>query len=231
MTRRVIAVQGPAAAEVDRAPFSHRPDPTGRRGRQLTEQPVQVVAVDPPGAAHQAAGVFEVTRAPFVDHDLGRGEHAGHVTDAARVVQVDVGDHHRGQVTGSYAQPGERVPHHRRRRCRPGLHQARTVGADQVSGGNLAVPRHPGVDLEHVVPERGDPGVAVPAEISLVHVGIVPEVAAAFAGGWVTHLRQSHADSYILSTTCAQPARARGVRAPGHGGAATEHRRGTEGQL
>jgi hypothetical protein len=155
-----------------------------------------------------------VTRAQFVDHDLRPREHAGDVTHAARMVQVDVRDHHRGQVAGPHAQRGERVPHHRCRWSRPGLHEARTVGADQITGGNLAVSRHPGVDLEHVVPERGDPGVAVPAEIGLVHVGIVPEVPAAFAGGWVKHLRQSRADSYIVSTICAQWIGRREVPAP-----------------
>ena len=231
MTWRVMAVQRTAAAEVDRSPLLHAPDALRRSRCQFAEQPVQVVAVDHPGAGHQAARVRQVTRAGLVDHDLRRGVHLGDVAHAAGMVQVDVGDHHRGQVAGPHAERGERVPHHRRRRCRSGLHQARTVGEDQVSGGNLAVSRHPGVDLEHVVPERGDPGVAVPAEIGLVHVGIVPEVPAASAGGWVKHLRRSHADSYILSTICAQRAGRRGFGAPGRAGAPDSHRTGMEGQL
>ena len=226
-----MAVQRTAAAEVDRAPLLDRPDALGRGGCQLAEQPVQVVAVDPPCAVHQAARVGEVAGAQFVDHDLRRREHPGDVAHAAGMVQVDVGDHHRGQVARPHAQRGERVPHHRRRRRRPGLHQARTVGEDQVSGGNLAVSRHPGVDLEHIVPQRGDPGVAVPAEICLVHVGIVPEVPAGFAGGWVKHLRLSHADSYIVSTICPQQAGRRsscGAQAtPVHGGCTGKARKGS----
>jgi hypothetical protein len=178
-----VAVQRPAAAQVHGPAFLDRPDALGGRGRQLAEQRVQGVAVHLAGAGHQAAGVGEVTRAALVHHDLRPREHPGDVAHAARVVQVDVRDHHRRQVGGPHAQPGQRVPHHRRRRGGSRLHQARPIGTDEISGGNLAVPRHPGVDLVHLVTERGDPGIAVPAEICLVHVGIVPEARAGSGPG------------------------------------------------
>ena len=55
----------------------------------------------------------------------------------------------------------------------------RMAGYSQITAGYLIR-----ADLEHLMTERGDPSIAVPAEICLVHVGIVPEVRVGSAGGW-----------------------------------------------
>jgi hypothetical protein len=92
-----------------------------------------------------------VARPALVHHDLGTGEHPGEVTGAARVIQVDVGDHDRGQVGGTDAEPGQGIADQRRRRRGPGFHQARPLAADQVARGDLLVPGHERVDLVPVV--------------------------------------------------------------------------------
>ena len=93
----------------------------------------------------------------------------------ARVVQVDVGDHHRGQVArarcpGRPARPGPPAP---TARCPspPG-----TAGRpDQVAGGDALVSGHPGVDLVHVVPEPGNARAIARLRVCRVHATMVPE--------------------------------------------------------
>jgi hypothetical protein len=165
----VVTVQPPAAAEVDRAPLLHRPDAPGRGGCQHAEQRVQLAAVDAARAVHQPARIGQVPGPPLMDHDLGGRVHRGDVPHSAGVVQVDVGDHDGGQVPGADAQARERVADHRRRRRGARLDQARPLRPDQVAGGDLVVAGHPGVDLEHLVPEGPDTVIAGGAPFCLVH--------------------------------------------------------------
>jgi hypothetical protein len=104
-----------------------------------------------------------------VDHDLGRREHGGDVPRSAGMIQVDVGDHHGGQIPGADAQAAEGVPDHRRRRRGAGLDQARPLRPDQIAGGDLLVAGHPGVDFEHLVPERPDTAAGGGAAFCLIH--------------------------------------------------------------
>src|SRR5262249_25982595 len=79
----------------------------------------------------------------------------------------------RGQVPWPDAHAGECVPDHRRRRRGTRLDQARPLRPDQVARGDLVMAGHPGVDLEHLVPERGHAvGGGAP---SLAHGVIVPD--------------------------------------------------------
>jgi hypothetical protein len=126
-----------------------------------------------------------------VDHDLGLREHRGDVPGPAGVVQVDVGDHDGGQIPRADAQAGECVPDHRRRRRGARLDEARPLRPDQVAGGDLVVAGHPGVDFEHVIPERPDAAVAVRAAFCLVHGVIVPDA--------------DETDSYRLMTVSGDP--------------------------
>jgi hypothetical protein len=109
-----------------------------------------------------------------VDHDLGFREHRGDVSHPAGVVKVNMGDHDSGQVPRPDAQAGECVPDHRCRRRGARLDQARPLRPDQVPGGDLVVAGHPGVDLEHLMPERGD-AIGGRAAFCLDHGVIVPE--------------------------------------------------------
>jgi hypothetical protein len=95
-----------------------------------------------------------VPRAALVHDDPRRREHRGDVAGPARVVEVDVRDHDRGQVARADPEAGQGVADDRRGRRGPRFHQARPVAPDQVARGDPVVPGHPGVDLEHLVPER-----------------------------------------------------------------------------
>jgi hypothetical protein len=97
-----------------------------------------------------------MTCAALMNDDLGRGVHGGDVARAARVVEMDMRHDHGRQVTGADPEPGQRVPDHRRRGRGPGFHQARPVAPDQVPRRDPLVPGHAGVDLEHLVTQRGD---------------------------------------------------------------------------
>ena len=156
VTGGVVAVQAPAAAEVDGPDIVERDDAVGGNGNEHAEKPVKRGAIDHPGTGHQPARVGEVPRAPLVRDDLGRREHRGDVAGPARVIQVNMSDHDGGQVVGADPEPGQCVTDHRRGRRRPGFHQARPVGPDQVAGRDPVVSGHPGVDLEYLVPEIGD---------------------------------------------------------------------------
>ena len=118
----VVAVQAPAAAEVDGSDVVECHDPVGGNGSEHAEKPVERGAIDHPGAGHQPAGVGKVPRAPLVHDDLGRREHRGDVAGPARVVQVNMGDHDGGQVVGADPEPGQCVTDHRRGRRGPGFH-------------------------------------------------------------------------------------------------------------
>src|SRR6185437_14563192 len=109
----------------------------------------------------------EVPCATLVHDDLRRREHRGDVAGAPRVIEMDVRDHDGGQVAGADPQPGEGIADDRRGWRGSRLHQARPVTPDQVAGGDPVVPGHPGVDLEHLVPERY-------RAVSCCHAIIVP---------------------------------------------------------
>jgi hypothetical protein len=163
----VVAVQAPAAAEIDGAGVVESHDALGRNRGEHAEEPLERPTVDHPGTGHELARVGEMPCSPLVHHDLGRREHRGDVAGAARVIEMDVRDHHGGEVAGADPERSQRVTDHRRGRRGPRFHQARPVAPDQVAGRDPLVPRHPGVDLEYLVPERRGP-------CSVCHVPIVP---------------------------------------------------------
>ena len=58
-----VAVQPPAAAEVNGPALLNRPDPVGRGRGHLAEEPVERAPVHHPCAGHQAGRVGQVTGA------------------------------------------------------------------------------------------------------------------------------------------------------------------------
>jgi hypothetical protein len=151
-----MAVQAAAAAEIDGSGVFQGHDAVGRHRGQHAEEPVQGVTVDQPGAGHQPARVGEMPRAQLVHDDLGRREHRGDIARTTRVVEVDVRDHDGGEVIRADPQPAEGIAHHRGRRRRARLDQARAVALDQVTCRDSLVAGHPGVDLEHPVSQISD---------------------------------------------------------------------------
>ena len=145
-------------------------------GLHGAEQPVQRVPVHLPGAGHQPGRVGQVPGAALVHDDLRARVHRGDVAGAARVVQVDVRHHHRGQVGRAEAERGQRVADHRRRRGGARLHQARPVAADQVAGRDARVAGHPGIDLVHIMPKIGNPR-GLRSALGRVHATMVPDSA------------------------------------------------------
>src|ERR1700733_5630486 len=96
--------------------------------------------------------------------------------------------HHDGREGGGAdPEPGQGVTYHWRGRGGPGFHQARPLAPDQVAGRDPVIPGHPGIDLEHLVSQRGDvrflrvrdpfvhqtivPGRAYPARTDLSRTG------------------------------------------------------------
>ena len=96
----------------------------------------------------RAGRVDEVAGALLVDVDGGVGKGAGHVADAAGVVEVDVGDGDAGQVVGADAEVVERGEQRRHRRLAARLDQHRRRPLDQVAGGDPLPPAEQRVDLE-----------------------------------------------------------------------------------
>ena len=80
-------------------------------------------------------------------------------------------DYDGGEVVRANPEPGQGVTNQRRRRRGARFHQARTVAPDQVTGRDPVVPGHPGVDLEHLMPERRD----ARRSDSICHAAIVPQ--------------------------------------------------------
>ncbi len=150
----VIAVQAAAAAEIDGSGVLQGHDAVGGDGREHAEEMVERVAVDQPSASHEPARVGEMPCASLMDDDLSPRIQGRDVAGAAGVVEVDVRHHHGGEILGGDPELGQGVAYHRGRRRGPGLHQARPVAADQVSRRDPVVPRHPGIDLEHLMAQR-----------------------------------------------------------------------------
>ena len=171
VTGGVVAVQAPAAAEIDGSGVVQSHDAVGRDGREHAEEVVERVAVDQPRAGHELARVGEMPCSPLMDDDLGFRVHGGDVPGAACVVEVDVRHHHGREIAGADTEPGQGVTDHRRRGRGAGLYQARAVAPDQVARRDPVVPGHAGIDLVHLVPQRSD----VRARRSLVHRVIVAD--------------------------------------------------------
>ncbi len=91
----------------------------------------------------------------FVDVHGGLRKGPGHVADAAGVVEVDVGDGHAGQVSGSHAVFLEGSEQGGHRRLAAGLHQDRRRTLDQIPGGDPGPPSEKGVDLPDARPDVG----------------------------------------------------------------------------
>ena len=174
----VVAVQPSPVPEVDAAHVVQRDDPVRGDRRQLPEKPVERGSVHRAGAGHQAARVGEVPCALDVHYDLRARVHGRDVAGAARVVEVDVRDHDRGQVRRSDPQGGERGPHYRRGRRGACFHEARPAAPDQVPGRYACVPGHPGVDLEDIAAEVGNVTIWIfsvaPSNV-VTHPTIVPD--------------------------------------------------------
>ncbi len=173
VTGGVVTAQRPAAAEIDRSGVLEGHDAIGGDGRKHAEEPVERIAVDQPGAGHQPARIGEVPRAPVVHNYLSRRIHGGDVARAARMVEVNMRDHDGREVGGADPESGQGIANHRRGRRGPRFHQARPLAPDQVAGRDPVIARHPCIDLEHLVPQRGD--VRCLGRIRFVHRIIVPD--------------------------------------------------------
>ena len=83
-----------------------------------------------------------------MDVDGGIGKGPGHVADPTGVVEVDVGDHHPGQVVGAESEPLQLGQQHRHRALTAGLDQHRGVPLDEVAGGHPLPSAEEGVQLD-----------------------------------------------------------------------------------
>ena len=120
-----------------------------RRGVDATVERVEQRSVDARGGVDQARGIGQVTRPLLVHVDRGGGEGPGHVADAARMVEVDVGDRHSGQLRGTDPDLAQRGEQHRHRALAAGLDQHRCRTLYEVARGNPLPASEHGVDLEH----------------------------------------------------------------------------------
>ena len=121
----------------------------GRRGVESAVEGVEQRPVDACCGVDEPGRIGQVPRPLLVHVDRGRGKGAGHVADAACMVEMDVGDRHPGQFPGTdtdLAQGGEQD---RDRRLASGLDEHRCRPFDQVPGRHLLPTTEHGVDLEH----------------------------------------------------------------------------------
>ena len=128
----------PGALEDADAGLRHRHD--------LAPQAVEVVAVEPPRAGHEALGVDQVAGAALVDPDLRVGPAPHERARGPGVVEVDVGEQDRARHLAV-----ERLQQRAVAGLRPGVDEdvadlvaADHVGTAQVVDVDLAVLRHPG---------------------------------------------------------------------------------------
>src|ERR1700735_5758487 len=111
--RREMTFQPPAAAQVDHAPALDGADARGGGGGEYAEELVELVAVDHPRAGHQPLRISQVRGAALVHDNLRLGEHPGDVSRAARMVQVNMRHHDRGQVSRADAECGKSIADYR----------------------------------------------------------------------------------------------------------------------
>ena len=102
--------------------------------------------------------------------DGGPRKGASYVTDAAGVVEMDVGDDHSGQFVGGDAETGQLVEEHGHRALASGLDEDGCVTLEQVAGGHLLPAPEQCVDLDHPI---GNPRPAASAERLVVMVARV----------------------------------------------------------
>jgi hypothetical protein len=91
----------------------------------------------------------------FVDVHRGLGEGAGHVAHPTGVVQVDVGDHHPGQVLGPEAQLFQLGQQHGHRALAARLHQDGCRTLDEVAGGHSLPAAQQRVELDDPCGDTG----------------------------------------------------------------------------
>jgi hypothetical protein len=126
---------------MDHVAVAERRQPFFGDGQHLAPQGVHQVAVDAPGAGHQAGRVDQVRRADVMDVDMRSlpGPPAG----GTGVVEVDVGQQDMANIGRAIAVAGQRINDGRNCRAGTGLDQHRPFGADQQVHG-----RHLGHALE-----------------------------------------------------------------------------------
>ena len=116
-------------------------------GQERPVQGVEEIPVHLGRRADQPPGVDQVSGTLLVDVDGGVRERAGHVADAAGVVEVDVGDRDGRQVSGGHTEAVEGAEERVDRRAAPGLDQRRLVTVHEVAGGDPLPPTEQRVDL------------------------------------------------------------------------------------
>ncbi len=195
VARRVDGGQGAARADLYLLAVVEHVQPLGRGGVEPPVERVEQRAVDEGGGVDEAGGVGQVPGPLLVHVDAGRREGAGHVTDAAGVVEVDVGDGHPGQLGWPHPDLGQRRQQHGHRGLASRLDQHRRRALNEVAGGDVLPAAQQGVDLEDALgdgPRRRhgrngvaalgvvhvQPGVGVPVRVSAVGVRPAHEVAA-----------------------------------------------------
>ena len=108
VTRGVHGHQHPVGPDDDLLPVGQDVQPIGRRRVEPSVERVEQRAVDPGRRVDQPGGVGQVAGPLLVDVHRGPGEGPGHVAHTAGVVEVDVGDHHPGQVRGAHPEGVQR---------------------------------------------------------------------------------------------------------------------------
>ncbi len=147
----VERIEPPAVAEVDRADLAKHHQAFLRDRQEVAEQAVHHVAEHSVRAGHQLAGVGEVACALLMHHDLGVREGGRDVADAARVIEVDVGDDDGGEIGRIHPQLGEGADDEVSGASRPCLDEAGPAAPDEVARRDALVAAHAGVDVEDVV--------------------------------------------------------------------------------
>jgi hypothetical protein len=110
------------------------------------------------GARDEAGRVDEMGRAALVHPDGGVREALGELTDAARVIQMDMGQHDVGELAGGHPERAERRGDRFDGRARSGLDQCRLRGLEEVGGGVASSAPHERVDRRDAVGDGEDDG-------------------------------------------------------------------------
>jgi hypothetical protein len=97
-------------------------------------------------------------RAAMVHPNGGVREALGELTDAARVIQMDMSQHDVGELVGGHSECAERRGDRFDGRARSGLDQCRLGGLEEVGGGVASFTPHERVDRRDSVGDGEDDG-------------------------------------------------------------------------
>ena len=130
------------------------------RGKKFAEKGVHVVAKDPSRRRHQARGIGEVARSAFVHDNCCLRVGPGDISDPTRVIEVDMGNHHRGEIMGTDTESRQGGHHGGGAEGSSRFNESGPVSPNEVASGDARVPAHLRVYLEDVITEVNDPRLA-----------------------------------------------------------------------